>query len=318
MPALSAIHGTTSTILSNLFIKLPPAQAHPDLPNQTVIVTGSNTGLGLEASRHLLRLGVNKLIMAVRSPEKGEAAKRDLLASTDRPASTVEVWALDMDSPASIQAFAARAAAELPRLDGVLANAGIMTEQFTRGGDGHERTLTVNVVGTFLLCLLLLPTMRASARKTGQPCTFTIPNSGLHYTSPLAELQSTPAHESLLERLDDQGKANMAGRYPLSKLLVLWGVRELAARVGTPSSSSSGGKAKGERKGAGPEVIINSPNPSYCMSNLGRDGRVGAAWDAADKYLARTTEEGGRTLYHGLFAGVESHGQYLTNCHVQT
>jgi NAD(P)-dependent dehydrogenase (short-subunit alcohol dehydrogenase family) len=299
MPALSALYGASSAVLSNLFVKLPTPTAVPELPQQIMIVTGSNTGLGLETSRHLLRLGLGKLIMAVRSLDKGHEAKKKLLASTGRDEASVEVWHLDMDSYNSVAQFAALAS-QLPRLDGVLANAGIMTKQFTVS-EGHEKTLTVNVISTLLLCLLLLPKMRESRKQTGWPCRFVIPNSALHYTAPLGELDDGPDHP-IIARLDDQAKADMGGRYPLSKLLVLYAVRELADR------------AKASGKGL---FILNSPNPSYCVSNLTRESRGSVGVKIGERLVARTTEEGSRTLYHGLFAGEESNGQFLTNCHVQ-
>jgi NAD(P)-dependent dehydrogenase (short-subunit alcohol dehydrogenase family) len=119
MSALSSLHGFSNVIYSNLFVTLPVPNQVSDISEQIMIVTGSNTGLGLEASRHLSRLGLNKLIMAVRSPAKGEEAKRNILASTGKPDTSIEVWNLDMDSYESIKAFANRAA-QLPRLDGVL------------------------------------------------------------------------------------------------------------------------------------------------------------------------------------------------------
>jgi NAD(P)-dependent dehydrogenase (short-subunit alcohol dehydrogenase family) len=119
MSALSALHGAGSTLYSNILITLPVPKKNTDLSNQIIIVTGSNTGLGLEASRHLSQLGLYKLIMAVRSPAKGEAAKKDILASTGKLDSSIEVWDLDMDNYESIKAFAHRAS-QLPRLDGVL------------------------------------------------------------------------------------------------------------------------------------------------------------------------------------------------------
>jgi NAD(P)-dependent dehydrogenase (short-subunit alcohol dehydrogenase family) len=42
---------------------------------QTIIVTGSNTGLGLEAARHFVRLDAPRVIIAIRSIKKGEDAK---------------------------------------------------------------------------------------------------------------------------------------------------------------------------------------------------------------------------------------------------
>ncbi len=44
-----------------------------DLAEKTVIVTGANTGLGFEASKHFARMNPGKLILACRSQQKGEA-----------------------------------------------------------------------------------------------------------------------------------------------------------------------------------------------------------------------------------------------------
>ena len=71
-----------------------------------------------------------------------------------------------------------------------------------------------------------------------------------------------------------------------------------------------------EASGKGP-VVINSPNPSYCKSGLVREVE-GVMSHAAEKIFARSTEMGSRALVHGVVAGEETHGQYLTNCHVQT
>jgi retinol dehydrogenase-12 len=51
-----------------------PAVHTVDLSGQTVMVTGSNGGLGLAAAKHLARMSPAKLILAVRTKSKGEAA----------------------------------------------------------------------------------------------------------------------------------------------------------------------------------------------------------------------------------------------------
>jgi NAD(P)-dependent dehydrogenase (short-subunit alcohol dehydrogenase family) len=51
---------------------LPPVH-HVDLSGQTVVVTGSNIGLGLETVKHLARMNPENIILAVRSTSKGEA-----------------------------------------------------------------------------------------------------------------------------------------------------------------------------------------------------------------------------------------------------
>lgn len=292
---MSGAHAFASVIYGRVFVTLPVPSTTTDLSNQIIIVTGSNTGLGFESTRHLSRLGVGKIIMAVRTPAKGEAAKKEILKSTGKPDSTIEVWPIDMDNQDSVKAFAERAS-QLPRLDGVLANAGIMTAEFTLS-ENNEKVLNVNVVNTFLLFFLLLPAMRRSEQQTGFACRFVIPNSALHYTAPLAELDAPV----IFDRLNDPKQALMSGRYPLSKLLVLYVVREIAERT------------KASNKG---KFIINTPNPSFCKSDLGKELET-FGYKMAEKVLARSTEEGSRTLVHGLLTDETSNGQYLSNCHVQ-
>lgn len=92
----------------------------------------------------------------------------------------------------------------------------------------------------------------------------------------------------------------MTGRYPLSKLLVVFGVRALADQLAQSKA---------------PLVIINTPNPSFCKSQLAREtDNVGLR--VSEKLLARSTEEGSRALVHGIMADERSNGQYLTNCRV--
>ncbi|ERF69411.1 hypothetical protein EPUS_05956 [Endocarpon pusillum Z07020] len=130
-----------------LFTRLP----YPETPftDQVVIVTGSNVGLGFEAAKHCTRLNAAKVILAVRSLDKGNAAKRAIEESTGRRGDVVEVWPLDLSSYASVKAFAQRAM-QLPRLDVLLENAGIAGVPY-RLAEDNESTITVNVISTFLL-----------------------------------------------------------------------------------------------------------------------------------------------------------------------
>jgi NAD(P)-dependent dehydrogenase (short-subunit alcohol dehydrogenase family) len=101
---------------------------HPKLPNvdcsgKTVIVTGANIGLGKAAAGHFVSLNADKVIIACRSVEKGETARAEILKSSGRPASTIEVWPLDLSKYDSIRAFVKQANG-LKRLDIVVENAG--------------------------------------------------------------------------------------------------------------------------------------------------------------------------------------------------
>ncbi|CAI7666699.1 unnamed protein product [Penicillium pancosmium] len=294
MAVLSTIEGLSSSMASCMFVKLPIPEG--DLSQQTIIVTGSNQGLGFEASRHFLRLGVYRLIMAVRNMKKGEAARLELLKLTGRDASTIEVWELDMDSYSSVKNFAARAKT-LSRLDALLANAGLATETFEMVED-NERTITVNVVSTFLLVILLIPKLRESAQIYSTNTRISIVNSALHYIAPLSEIEGDS--EAIFSRLNDEKTAQMSLRYPLSKLLVLFGVRALAERL-----------SKEE-----PLVILNAPNPSWCKSQLMRENESFGA-RVGERFIARSTEMGSRALVHGILAGRESSGQYIDNCHIK-
>ena len=146
--------------------------------SETIIVTGANTGLGLEAARHCVRLGASKVILAVRSLARGDAAKASIEASTSI-IGIVEVWHCDLASYGSVKEFARRASSELKRIDRVIENAGLAFDKWTMA-EGSETTITVNVLGTFLLAMLLLPKMRETGQITGTKPTLTILSSDLH------------------------------------------------------------------------------------------------------------------------------------------
>lgn len=162
-----------SSIIAQLqSIPLPTAS----FAGQTIIVTGSNTGLGFEAARHFVQLDAERVILAVRSIKKGENAKSSIEASTNRK-HVVEVWEVDMSSYDSIKAFAKRCNS-LDRLDVVVANAGVLRNTYEEC-EGTELSITVNVIGTFLLALNLFPVLRKSGGK-GSASRLVITSSVVH------------------------------------------------------------------------------------------------------------------------------------------
>jgi NAD(P)-dependent dehydrogenase (short-subunit alcohol dehydrogenase family) len=135
---------------------------------KTYIITGANVGLGFEAAKHLATLGAAKVILAVRNPSAGQAAKLDIEAAAGLgpDSNVVQVWPLDLCSYASVRAFAKRAGDELERIDGLVMNAAVALA--TREmAEGHVKPVTVNVISTLLLAVLLLPVMSGMARKVG-------------------------------------------------------------------------------------------------------------------------------------------------------
>lgn len=132
---------------------------------RTYIVTGANSGLGLEAARHLVNAGAKRVILAVRNPSAGYRAKDDIETSTGKNG-VAEVWPLDLASYDSVKAFAQRATTELDRIDAVIENAGVALSQRMEA-EGHAVPVTVNVLSTVLLAMLILPKLRDSAQRYG-------------------------------------------------------------------------------------------------------------------------------------------------------
>jgi len=172
----------------NQYTDLPVPPAPANIANGTYIVTGANTGLGFECTKHLFRIGTGRIIMTARSLEKGEAALAAIRRETGRQA-VGEVWELDLTSLDSVEAFARRIDT-LERLDALIANAGVATARFETI-EGMELSLVVNVVSTMLLAFRALPKLQESARRLGiQP----------H----LVIVSSNAAFESNLERIMEQ------------------------------------------------------------------------------------------------------------------
>ena len=127
-----------------------------------MLITGANVGLGLEAARHITRLGAARVILGVRNVTAGKEAKENIEKSTGRPG-VCEVWEIDLASNASVLAFGERIS-KLPKLDVAILNAAVATVEFSTA-EGYERTVTVNAINTLLLGLLLLPTLKATRQK---------------------------------------------------------------------------------------------------------------------------------------------------------
>ena len=131
-----------------------------NLGGKIAVVTGSNTGIGLETARMLADSGA-KVIMACRSVERArEAAKR---ASRDGK-NDVEVMALDLSDAESVRAFAE--AYKYEKLDILVNNAGLNASSGYRGPkttkQGYDICMGVNYLGHFMLTALLMPKLMKS------------------------------------------------------------------------------------------------------------------------------------------------------------
>ena len=263
-------------LYSQLFIK--PIYPQGNFDGKTIIITGSNVGLGKEAARHYARLGANKLILAVRSVDKGEAAREDIARTTGHE--NIEVWKLDMSDYTSITSFAKRAEAELDRIDIFIANAGVVRSEYHQV-NGHEESIAINVVSTTLLMANMLPKMRETATRYRVRPTFTITGSATYDHTSFPQ-RSAPDGE-ILATLSDRETAEKywSEQYPASKLVQLHIARGIAARH--PASEFP--------------VTINVVNPGLCWSGLAREATSWGFW-LFRLLVARSTEVGSRTLVH--------------------
>ncbi|KAI1364441.1 NAD(P)-binding protein [Xylaria arbuscula] len=261
---------------------LPPSVK---LYGQTVLVTGANTGLGLEACKELAGHGVARIVIGVRSTAKGEEAKKEIVAH--HPDVEVYAWELDYESFDSIRSFADRAAT-LDRLDIAILSAGVKTLEFTKSKTGHESHVQVNHLGTALLSLLLLRPLKATASSKGTKTRLTIVSSENHFWANLDDINAPNA----LEVMDtEESFGEGMNRYNASKLLnILW-MRELSAR-------------------AGDNTIINAVNPGFCQSSLHRTDSSGTYFA---KLIGWTAEQGGHCLTDAATQHLDDgHGAYIS------
>jgi NAD(P)-dependent dehydrogenase (short-subunit alcohol dehydrogenase family) len=140
---------------------LPISLTAAQCKGRTFIVSGANAGIGYEVAKHLVTLGTNRVIMAVRNLESGKAAKEDIENETGRK-TVLQVWHLDLAEYASVEAFAKKASSELDRVDGLVANAGIANGSWAEY-EGNEANITVNLISTLLLAVLMLPKLEQAA-----------------------------------------------------------------------------------------------------------------------------------------------------------
>jgi NAD(P)-dependent dehydrogenase (short-subunit alcohol dehydrogenase family) len=126
----------------------------PDQTGRTAIVTGANTGIGLETARMLAQKGAH-VVLACRNPEKGQAAVDRIL--TDKPSGSATLQALDLSDLESVAAFVKAFASKHDRLDLLINNAGVMVPPLGRTKQGFELQFGTNHIGHFALAAHLLP-----------------------------------------------------------------------------------------------------------------------------------------------------------------
>jgi NAD(P)-dependent dehydrogenase (short-subunit alcohol dehydrogenase family) len=165
-----------------------------DIPSQTgrvAVVTGANSGLGLEASKELARRGAT-VVMAVCDLEKGQQAVDRIDAEI--PTAQLELRHLDLGSLQSVRRFAGTVKAKHATVDILLNNAGLMATPAGETQDGYETQIGINHLAHFVLTAELMPalekatagrvvTMTSVARVQGHALSEKACRLGGHYSA---------------------------------------------------------------------------------------------------------------------------------------
>src|SRR5882757_191488 len=130
----------------------------PDQSGKLAVVTGANSGTGREAAGRLAGAGAH-VVLAVRTPAKGEQARAEILA--EYPNAQLDVRRIDLADLASVAEFAD--GFDGTPVDLLVNNAGVMappTRMTT--ADGFELQFGSNFLGPFALTIRLLPALLAA------------------------------------------------------------------------------------------------------------------------------------------------------------
>jgi NAD(P)-dependent dehydrogenase (short-subunit alcohol dehydrogenase family) len=191
---------------------------------RTVVITGANTGLGLQCARTLLAADDTwHVVLAVRDPARGAAA----IAEFAEP-QRCTVLPLDLGSLRSARAFGDRLhEAGLPPLRAVVCNAGLQVPEGTKfTEDGVEMTFGVNHLGHFAL-------MQGLIGSLDRPARIVVVSSGTHDPAKFTGMPD-PRYSTAAELAHPPADADADGRrrYTTSKLCNVLFAYELDRRLG--------------------------------------------------------------------------------------
>ncbi|KAK2850572.1 hypothetical protein FQN49_005529 [Arthroderma sp. PD_2] len=293
--------GLTKMQIMRWAAKNPPRDPQVSFTGKTVLITGSNTGLGFQAALKFAANHAKRLILAVRTLAKGEEAKKKIVAATGCAASSIMVLKLDMSSFASVRSFVQQLKASLTSgLDIAVLNAGIAPSKHVILPSGWESGLQVNTLSTALLSILLMPLLKRSSTGCGQ---LTLTGSFAQLYVERADMPTAdPAGgKSLLEKISAVEFYNVEKSYNVLKLLTMYIMRGL-----DEYSRNEQGHV---------DVTINVACPGFCTTDLGRDfpWYVTLPTKLMQMYYGRSAEEGSRSLVSATVLGVRGHGMFWTN-----
>ncbi|MDE0322604.1 MAG: SDR family NAD(P)-dependent oxidoreductase [Candidatus Poribacteria bacterium] len=246
-----------------------------DISGNVYIVTGANSGVGLETTRQLVTQG-GHVIMACRRPE----AAQEVANTFNGLNGTYEIMKLDLADLQSVRDFVTEFLKQYDKLDGLVCNAGLMTmgNKVERTKDGFELAIGVSYFGHFLLTELLLDLLKKST-----PSRMVILSSVMHAGS---EKSRPDVH---LEDLNfNTRQFNNFAAYAEAKVAVTLYAMELAKRL--------------EDTG----VTAVSVHPGWARSNFGGTGLITRIMKVVmlplNPFITESNEEASQTSLHCLLS----------------
>jgi NAD(P)-dependent dehydrogenase (short-subunit alcohol dehydrogenase family) len=211
----------------------------PDQTGRTAVITGANTGLGLETAKALAARGA-AVVLAVRNLDKGKDAATRITA--DSPGADVTVQPLDLSSLDSVRGAADELRASHDRIDLLINNAGVMYTPRSTTADGFELQFGTNHLGHFAFTGLLLDRLLA------------VPGSRVVTVSSVGH--RIRARINFDDLQSERGYSRIAA-YGQSKLANLMFTYELQRRL--TSAGSTAIAVAAHPGGSNTELVRNSP-----------------------------------------------------------
>ena len=236
-----------------------------DLTGRVAVVTGANTGLGLETARELAAKNAT-VVLAVRDLAKGESARADIAAGV--PDADVSVQALDLASLDSIRSASAELHERFDAIDLLVNNAGVMFTPKSTTADGFELQLGVNHLGHFALTGLLLDRMLPVDGSR-----IVTVSSGAHKfksTIDLANLAGT----------DGYNRTAAYARSKVANLLFTYELQRRLAAAGAPTDRARGAPGRVQHR-AGPQRSRRDEGRRHRVPTVHAERSDGRAADPA-------------------------------------
>lgn len=174
--------------ISDLGIDDWRADRLPDLSGKIYLITGANSGLGLETAKMLAEKNAD-IIVAARDPQKAMKAVAEIEPCGSGQVDTVT---LDLASFASVRACAEDVRARYAELDAIINNAGIMQTPAQKTEDGFEMQIGTNHFGHFLLNALLIDLLEARSGRIAVVSSIAHKYGEIHFDNLMLETDYTP------------------------------------------------------------------------------------------------------------------------------